>query len=274
MNATSDISSQRLHIPSEHSCELMENLTFATDAGIGARARIGLAVLSSDYTIEHEFRQVLQQLPGVATYVARIQNDMEITPDSLAAMGPRITDTVDRLLAPGHLQVVAYCCTSATVVLGEDAVINNVLAARPDVACTTPVTAAFAALRKLGAQRIAVLTPYRRDINKLLIDYFVKHGFDVPVFGSFNEQSDPVVAAIDAASIRDALTRMTARHQVDAAFVSCTSVRALEDITALEAKLKIPVTSSNQALAWHCLRLAGVRDTLPEFGQLFSHQLD
>jgi maleate isomerase len=29
------------------------------------------------------------------------------------------------------------------------------------------------------------------------------------------------------------------------------------------------VTSSNHALAWHCLRLAGVDDQIPGFGKLF-----
>jgi maleate isomerase len=31
-----------------------------------------------------------------------------------------------------------------------------------------------------------------------------------------------------------------------------------------------PVTSSNHAMAWHCLRLAGVDDALPQFGRLFT----
>jgi maleate isomerase len=33
------------------------------------------------------------------------------------------------------------------------------------------------------------------------------------------------------------------------------------------------VTSSNHAMAWHCLRLAGVRDPLPAAGKLFELQL-
>ena len=36
-----------------------------------------------------------------------------------------------------------------------------------------------------------------------------------------------------------------------------------------ETELGKPVISSNQALGWHCLRLAGVNDRLPQFGSLF-----
>lgn len=30
------------------------------------------------------------------------------------------------------------------------------------------------------------------------------------------------------------------------------------------------MTSSNHALAWHCLRLAGIDDKLPQYGRLFT----
>ena len=65
--------------------ERIEHIAFATDAGIAARARIGLIVLASDHTIEHEFRRVLTA-PGVALYQARIRNSPRITPETLAAI--------------------------------------------------------------------------------------------------------------------------------------------------------------------------------------------
>ena len=34
-----------------------------------------------------------------------------------------------------------------------------------------------------------------------------------------------------------------------------------------------PVVSSNHATAWHCLRLAGVEDPVPGFGELFRRGL-
>ena len=66
---------------------------------------------------------------------------------------------------------------------------------RPDVECTTPITAAFAAFRAFGARRIGVLTPYRADVNRIVADYIRARGFEVPVFGSFNEENDSIVAA-------------------------------------------------------------------------------
>ena len=248
---------------------LLEHLPFTTDAGVGARARIGLVVLATDYTVEHEFRQVFT-MPGVDTFVARIENEDNVTPQTLSAMAQRITNTL-RLILPGQsLDVVAYACTSASVVIGEDEVFARLRAAQPEAKLTTPITAAFAALRALKAERIAVLTPYRRDVNEVLRRYIVSAGFQVPVFGSFNEERDSVVSRIDASSLENAVDRLVQGREIDAVFVSCTSVRLMRAAAALEQRLGIPVTSSNHALAWHCLRLAGVNEPAPELGRLFE----
>jgi len=53
-------------------------------------------------------------------------------------------------------------------------------------------------------------------------------------------------------------------------FISCTSLRLVEQVVGIENEIGIPVTSSNHAMAWHCLRLAGVDDRLPEFGRLYE----
>ncbi|UCH73441.1 MAG: Asp/Glu racemase [Rhodospirillales bacterium] len=247
----------------------LTNLPFRTDGGIAARARIGVVVLASDHTIEHEFRQLID-LPGVAVYQARIRNDPSINPATLAAMEPRIAPTVDLILPGMALDVVAYGCTSASMVLGEQTVFERIREARPGVACTTPITAAFAAFEAFGARDIAVLTPYRDDVNEKVRDYIEARGYRVRAFGSFNEENDNVVAAIDPSSTRAAILELGSIDGVEAVFVSCTGLRLASIARAVEAELGRPVTSSNHALAWHCLRLAGVDDAQPQFGRLFS----
>lgn len=254
------------------STDIREHLPYTTEDVIGARAKIGLVVLASDYTIEHEFRQVFT-LPGVDYYQARIENSNVVTPETLADMQQRISATVN-LILPGHpLDVVAYGCTSATMVLGEETVTAEIKKVQPEAKVTTPATAAFAAFDAFEAKRIAVLTPYRHDVNVVVRDYIINAGYDVPVFGSFNQESDPIVARIDERSLVKAIESLTANASVDMVFVSCTSVRLLNSAASIEQALGIPVTSSNHALAWHCMRLAGVDDTFPALGQLYQRQL-
>ena len=48
-----------------------QNMPFELDAGVAHRAAIGLVVLATDNTIEHEFRQ-MPRIDGVAFYESRI----------------------------------------------------------------------------------------------------------------------------------------------------------------------------------------------------------
>ena len=249
---------------------LIEHLPFHTDGGIAARASLGLIVLATDFTIEHEWRRIMTNLRGVALYESRILNDSQITPETLRAMEPRIAAAAGVILPGSELDVVAFGCTSAAMAIGEEKVFERIRSVRPNAKCTTPITAAFAAFRALGARRIGILTPYRADVNHIVANYIRGAGFDVPVFGSFNEQDDGIVARISPQSILDGILAIKKRAAVDAVFVSCTSVRLAESAAEIEHEIGLPVTSSNHAMAWHALRLAGIEDKLPQWGRLFT----
>ena len=239
------------------------------DDGIAHRAAIGLLVLASAQTMEHEFRRLVRQ-DGVALYEARLWNDNDITPATLRAMRERIAPAASLILPGVNLDVVAFGCTSASMELGEDEVFRQIHAARPGVACTTPVTAAFAAFTALGARRIGVLTPYSAEVNEGVRAYLTKHGAEVAAFGTFNQQDDRDAARIAPRSIAEGIRTLARSATLDAVFVSCTSLRLSEIVAEVESDIGIPVTSSDHAMAWHCLRLAGVTDVVPDAGCLFE----
>ncbi|QSN64308.1 MULTISPECIES: aspartate/glutamate racemase family protein [unclassified Caballeronia] len=248
-----------------------QRLAFSLDEGIARRAAIGLVVLATDHTIEYEWRKLLAA-DGVAFYESRIANSADITPETLAQMDGLIAPGV-ALIRPGQrLDVVAFGCTSASMVLGEERVFERIREARPGVACTTPITAARVGIHALGAQRVALLTPYVRRINESMRAYLGARGVDVVRMGSFEHADDNEVARIDAASVRNAVLELGRHDDVDAVFVSCTSLRLVDDVVAIEAELGKPVLSSNHAMAWHALRLAGVVDAMPQFGRLYTVQ--
>ncbi|WP_245493127.1 MULTISPECIES: aspartate/glutamate racemase family protein [unclassified Mesorhizobium] len=238
------------------------------DGGLASRAAIGLVVLATDQTLEHEFRALVRQ-PGVAFYESRVFSDNDITTDTLRAIGPRIAPAVDLILPSIPLDVVAFGCTSATMTLGEEAVFAEIRKARPNVACTTPVTAALAAFKALDVKGIGLLTPYAPQINENLVAYFSGRGVDISAVATFDRRDDRDAARISVTAIGAAAKRMAATPGVDAVFVSCTSLRIAEAAAGLEQRIGVPVTSSNHAMAWHCLRLAGINDVVPA-GRLFG----
>ena len=245
------------------------HMPFEMDGGIAERAAIGVIVLGSDHTIEHEFRTFLD-IEGVAFYESRIRNSSTITPETLADMEQRIPECADIILNGVPLDVVAYGCTSASMVIGEERVFERIREKRPEAKCTTPITAAFAAFEALGAKNLAVLTPYRQDVNDTVADYIENKGFNVVAFGSFNEEDDNRAAKISVDSIKQAAIELGQLDQVDLVFVSCTSLRIAPVIKQIEESIDKPITSSNHAMAWHCLRLAGIEERNPKFGRLFT----
>lgn len=240
--------------------ELQTNLTdipHHLDGGYGSAARIGLIALATDHTIEQEFRVLLDK-PGVAFYGTRIANEITITPETLAAMEEKIEACADVILPGMPLDVIAFCCTSASMVIGEEAIFGHINASRPEAKPTTPVTAALAALDHHNVKRMALLTPYRDDVNQGLRAWFEGRGLEVPVMGTFNEEDDNNAARISAQSVKEAAIELGSSDLVDGVFVSCTNVRFAEIADEVRDAIGKPALSSNTALAWHCLKLAGI----------------
>jgi maleate isomerase len=245
-----------------------KDLPFTLDKGIAHRAAIGLIVLATDHTIEHEWRLMLGNLDGVGFYESRLMNSASITPETLREMESEIAYAT-QLIRPGErIDVMAFACTSGAMVIGDATVAARIHEHRPALPCTTPMAAAIAGLTRLGARRIALLTPYVDRINRMMRDHIEASGLEVTAMASFNHENDNEVARIDAASVERAVLELGADDAVDAVFVSCTSLRVASLIEGLEQRLGKPVTSSNHALAWHSLRLAGWNDPVSGFGRL------
>ncbi|MDK3018892.1 maleate cis-trans isomerase family protein [Pseudodonghicola flavimaris] len=239
------------------------------DGGAAARAAVGLIVLATDQTMELEFRRLLP-LDGVGLYCTRVHNDAEITPETLRAIGPRIPAATELILPGLPLDVVGFGCTSATMTLGEDYIFDAIRRVRPGIACTTPITAAVAAFAALGARRIGVLTPYAAEVNAVVRRYLEDQGVPVAAFGTYSKLDDREAARIDFASIEAGVAALAEAGNLDAVFISCTSMRLSERVAQIEAATGLAVTSSDHALAWHCLRLAGIEDSIAGAGRLFT----
>lgn len=247
----------------------IQRLPFGTDAGFGARARLGLVVLQTDQTLETEFRD-LTHVPGVSVYHARLPNASNTNADTLHAMERDLPTAAALLPREMNLSAIGYGCTSASTLIGAERVAEILNQAHPHIPATEPMSAGIAALRALGVNRLGLLTPYVPDVTTAMQQTFRAAGFDISVVGSFFEGDDLTVGKIDTASIKAAAIELGTRPDVDGIFISCTSLRAARLIPVIEAALNKPVTASNHALAWHLLRLSGIEDQFRAQGRLFA----
>ncbi len=247
-------------------------LDFETDAGIGTRATLGTIVLSTDETLEPEFAR-MTALEGVALYHSRIPMVAEIKADTLQQMERDLPASAQLLPESLDFDVIGYGCTSAATVIGQEGVARAINSVFPRALVTDPLTALIAAANALGAKRLGFITPYIPDVSMRMRLKLEEAGFEITAFGSFEETDDRVVARISPTSIASAIDRVAARADCDAIVVACTNLRCLKVIETAEHLTGTPVISSNQALAWHMLRLAGVTDQQSGMGELFKRVL-
>ncbi len=247
----------------------LETLNFDTDDGLGQRARIGLIILQSDQTIEHEMARLLSG-EGVALYHARIPNATEVTTDTLRKMETDLPYTASLLPPSFDFDVIGYACTSGATMIGEDRVNQIIRNVHPQAKTSNPISACKRALKALKVKRIALLTPYSPDVTSEMQENLRAAGFEINAVASFNESDDFTVARISSDSILAAVLSVGARDDCDAVFISCTSLRALDIIAQAETKLNKPVISSNQTLAWDLKRLTSLQSNLKNCGQLFQ----
>jgi maleate isomerase len=250
-----------------------ERIGFATDAGLGARARIGMLVLRTDQTVEYEAQQIISRLDGVSLYCSRLYNDFNINRDTLLAMKPLLPEAARLLPVEWALKSIAYACTSGSMVIGEGEVERLVKSVHPKAPVTNPVTGGFAALSTLGVRRVAIVTPYPKPVNDAIVAGFSARGFEIPSFVSFEQSDDNLVGKISADALLAAAKSAVRDVKVDGVFVSCTSLRLVDSVARIEDAVGLPVTSSNHAMIWHMLRLAGIDDTVEGVGQLFKLKL-
>jgi len=245
---------------------------FETDAGIGTRATLGAIVLETDETLEPEFAQMMD-VAGVALYHSRIPMQPDIRPATLGEMAQALPASASLFPKSLAFDVIGYGCTSAASVIGSDNVARAIRTARPEARVTDPLAAIIAATKALGAKQIGFITPYLPEVSLPMQQKLEAAGLGITAFGSFEEGDDRKVARISESSITAAALQVAKAAACDAIVISCTNLRCLGIIPLIEAKTGVAVIASNQALAWHMLRLSGVADQAPHFGRLFSKPL-
>ncbi|MFD2237604.1 ectoine utilization protein EutA [Aureimonas populi] len=230
--------------------------------------RVGLILLATDHTTEADFARMVAG-PRIGVFATRIPYANPVTPENLRAMQPRLQGAAALLLPEEELDVVCFSCTSASVVIGDEAVEAAIGLAKPGVPVVTPPKAAVAGLRALGARRIAMLTPYTAGTSAPMGDYFERQGFDISRFVCLGLEDDRDMARLSHDTLVEAA--MDAFDPAaDALFISCTALRSAAVAARIEERIGKPVVTSNQATAWACLHHCGVVPEIADAGRLMT----
>ena len=233
----------------------------------GWRGKIGLIYPAPGTAGETEFHMMAPE--GVAILTTRMPLE-KTDAEGLIKMGS-YTEQAASLLALAKPDVIAFCCTTGSLVkgMGYDKEIIDRIENHVGIAAITTATAVVDSLNALKVKRIAVATPYPDELNQRERAFLEDSGFEI--------------TAIKGLGVLDPQKMQNVRHEemyqlvkeiftedADAIFISCTGISVIDIIEPLEEDLKRPVITSNQATMWAALRKINVGEIVDGLGTLFT----
>lgn len=246
----------------------------------GWRGKVGLIVPSANTTMEPEFYKMAPD--GVTIHTSRILIRGNLSVNSLIVMEKEIERASEELSTAG-VDIVIFGCTSGSFVKGSkyDITITNkikkFLGKKPAI---TTSTAVIRALKVLKSKRIAVATPYPKEINQKEKLFLEENGFVVTNIKGlgFSERKEvyplttsPVsIIGLQEPYVAYKLAIDVNTNDSDCIFISCTNLRSIEIIEKLEKDLGKPVISSSQATLVMALKEIGIKERIEGYGTLFG----
>lgn len=236
------------------------------DKGRHHRARLGFILMSTDLAAEADFYDMAPE--GVAVHVTRLKTDDYTTNETLARHIQYMADAASRIQPDAKPDVISYSCTSGSIVIGEENVMEEIRKGAPYAIPMTLVTGVVDALRELDAKKIVVGTPYIDEINTKEAEFLHNKGFEVLDIQGLNLKTGIEFGTVTPDYWKKFAIEID-RPDADAIFLSCGGIRALGVVEDIEGLTNKPVITSNQAQMWSCLRRAGILDSIDRFGRVF-----
>jgi maleate isomerase len=146
----------------------------------GWRARFGLIYMHSSIVMEPEF--VAFAPAGVSIHTTRIKLPKLSTSGLISMSESEEVERCTELLAAAPLNVILFGGTSASFIKGlgwDKVIIERMKKHSSGIPATTTSRASVNAMQKLQVQKIAIATPYTKEINERAERFFNDSGFHV-----------------------------------------------------------------------------------------------
>lgn len=222
----------------------------------GPRARVGIAVPHTNPTVEPEMRAVLPESIGV--YATRLTHPAADVEERLHHYIRHIPEAISTF---GEMQLAAFGfgCTGTSYVAGlelEDRLTAEAIE-RTGIPVITAAQAIRAALKELGCNSIALLSPYPEALAEAGYRYWEDAGIRIVD----RLRVDPALTdthRIYELTSDDALAglRRLKTSDADCLVASGTGMPTLRALRTLAAETELPIISSNLSLAWALTRAA------------------
>ncbi len=226
---------------------------------LAPRALIGVMTPAMNTVVQPELE--LLRPDGVTNQMQRFRLGGDRISDDLFDEAEKLMDC--------HPQALAIGLTTDAGPGGVEKLNNRAkeLSAHLGIPVCNASVATQDALRELGARRIAVLTPFNAEIDKVVKANIEAGGFEVVVIVGTEAPSLPEICETPIDKIR-ALVLQLAACDCDAIAQVGTALPVVGLIESLEQEGGKPIVACNAAVYWQTLRAAGISDPVMGYGQL------
>lgn len=242
--------------------------------------RIGLAVPSSNVTVETELPALLRRHPDAefSFHSSRLRMQ-HVSPAGLAAMNAQRERAIIEL-ADADPEVILYACLVAVMAGGvcehtrvEGLIAEQLATGGAEAKVRSSAGALVEGLTALGAKRVALVMPYMKPLAQTVVDYLENEGFEITDWRALEVQDNTEVGCIPGDRVMEA-ARSLDLTGVDALVISCcVQMPSLSLVQPAEDEFGVPVLSAATAGAYSILRGLGLPATIPGAGSLLRGEV-
>ena len=244
--------------------------------------RIGQIVPSSNTTMETEVPVMLQRaiVPnGVGFTFHSSRAPMKtVSKDELTAMNGHMVRCASEL-CDARMDVIASACLVAIMCQGNSYHRETERALRKvcneDGAETLIVTSAGAlieASKALGAKKLAIITPYMKNLTELVISYIEGEGIEVLDAISLEIPDNLEVGARDPLALVGCVKGLSTQNADAVVLSACVQMPSLAALDIVQRTFDVPVFSTAAATVFEILRALKLPTEVPAAGGLLSGQ--
>lgn len=233
--------------------------------------RLGVLVPSVNTVVEPDMYRMAP--PGITIHFSRlpVPSD-ETTVENLERLEDHLEESLQSL-EQARIKAVSFACTSGSFIKGRSWDRHLIERMEKIVSpATTTSESILSALKSLGVEKLALVTPYPDPINDLMEAYLTSQGHHVVNLKSLRLSNSQEIRKVSPEIIYQ-LSKSADTQGAEGILISCTDFQAVPVIETLEGEIKKPVISSNQATLWKLMILSNVHIPIKGYGGLLREMI-
>ena len=222
------------------------------------RVLLGMLTPSSNTVLEPVTTAMLAGLPEASAHFGRFRvTEIALSEHALAQFDDAEILRAAELLSHAKVQSIGWNGTSSGW-LGFEADVRlcRRITEATGVAACTSVLALNEIFERTGVKRFGLVTPYRDDVQRRIVDNYARSGFECVAERHLGIQDNYSFSEVSDQQLRD-MAREVAKERPQAITIFCTNLRGAPLVAELERELGIPIYDTIATVVWKSLELAG-----------------